>query len=227
MSKAWKKFNYFMDVYPFTSNLVIAGFLYGTGDLVCQGIELYKYGFVVTKSIKGLKITNNNFEKNTNINENNIYEKFLEKIELFDYARILRMTIHGTFIFGISSFYFYSALEKHLEHFSKNLQVFLKVSIDELIYSPLSISALFASLSIMEGKNKQQIINKIKKDFLPTFIVDLIVWPILQTINFYFLPLKYRVLYISFCSLFWNVFLSSMHNSVTQIEEITIQNSQI
>ena len=49
-----------------------------------------------------------------------------------------------------------------------------------------------------------------KAVYVTTFIVDCIVWPPLQLINFTFVPLRYQVLYVNGCNLGWNCFLSIM-----------------
>lgn len=43
------------------------------------------------------------------------------------------------------------------------------------------------------------------------FQVGIFFWPVLQTINFAFVPEKNRVPYVSACSLVWCCFLSYMH----------------
>jgi hypothetical protein len=47
----------------------------------------------------------------------------------------------------------------------------------------------------------------------PTMKVNLVVWPVLQTINMSMVPLQYRLLYVNVCSLFWSAFLSNMASS--------------
>lgn len=37
---------------------------------------------------------------------------------------------------------------------------------------------------------------------------DCSIWPIVQLINFYFIPTVYRLLYVNFVSLLWNALLS-------------------
>ena len=40
--------------------------------------------------------------------------------------------------------------------------------------------------------------------------IGICVWPILQTVNFLFIPEKNRVVYVSICSLMWTSFLAYM-----------------
>eukprot|EP01111_Echinosteliopsis_oligospora_P003520 TRINITY_DN1553_c0_g1_i1.p1 TRINITY_DN1553_c0_g1~~TRINITY_DN1553_c0_g1_i1.p1 ORF type:complete len:296 (-),score=55.94 TRINITY_DN1553_c0_g1_i1:15-902(-) len=51
-----------------------------------------------------------------------------------------------------------------------------------------------------------------KKVYVTTYIADCVVWPPLQLINFTFIPLRFQVLYVNMCNLFWNTFLSFMAN---------------
>ena len=48
--------------------------------------------------------------------------------------------------------------------------------------------------------------------FIPTQILNLQVWPILQYINFSMIPIKFRVLYDNILSIFWNAYLSWIQN---------------
>lgn len=42
------------------------------------------------------------------------------------------------------------------------------------------------------------------------FQIGVCVWPVLQTINFFFVPEHNRVIYVSCCSLIWTSFLAYM-----------------
>lgn len=54
--------------------------------------------------------------------------------------------------------------------------------------------------------------NHTKDVYLLTYAVDCAAWPFLQLINFSLVPLRYQVLYVNICNLFWNTFLSFMAN---------------
>lgn len=44
--------------------------------------------------------------------------------------------------------------------------------------------------------------------------MDLMIWPAAQTVNFYLVPSPYRVAYISFVALIWNIYLSNISHKV-------------
>lgn len=49
-------------------------------------------------------------------------------------------------------------------------------------------------------------------DFITKFLLQIgvCVWPVLQTINFAFVPESNRVVFVSLCSLLWTSFLAYM-----------------
>ncbi|KAG2386547.1 hypothetical protein C9374_002291 [Naegleria lovaniensis] len=77
-------------------------------------------------------------------------------------------------------------------------------NIDEIIHNDRRTLSHESSTPDLPHK----IMSKLKKDYFHTFLVDMIVWPPLQYFNFFLVPSAYRVLYINFCCIFWNAFLS-------------------
>ena len=84
----------------------------------------------------------------------------------------------------------------------------------------------------MEGLTFNDGVEELKTKFWPTYKVrllfithmtsgdlslsvqvELIVWPIAQTINFYFLPPVFRMLFVNLVHLCWIMFLSYMKHS--------------
>jgi hypothetical protein len=55
-------------------------------------------------------------------------------------------------------------------------------------------------------------VSHMKEVYLSTLLVDCLVWPPLQLINFTFVPLRYQFLYVNAANLAWNAFLSLMAN---------------
>ncbi|RYH17874.1 Mpv17/PMP22 family protein [archaeon] len=51
-----------------------------------------------------------------------------------------------------------------------------------------------------------------KEVYVETFLADCAVWPLLQLINFTFIPVKFQFLFVNVANLAWNTFLSLMAN---------------
>uniref|UniRef100_A0A0R3RHA8 Mitochondrial inner membrane protein Mpv17 n=1 Tax=Elaeophora elaphi TaxID=1147741 RepID=A0A0R3RHA8_9BILA len=82
-----------------------------------------------------------------------------------------------------------------------------RMILDQSLAAPLFTFSFIANLHILEGNSPKDALEKAKRDIIP-------VWPLVQLINFYLLPLRYRVIFVQFVGLFWNMYLSY----ATQIE---------
>ncbi|XP_048762316.1 mpv17-like protein 2 isoform X2 [Ostrea edulis] len=99
-----------------------------------------------------------------------------------------------------------------------------KILADQVVAGPFFCSAFFFGMGLLEGKGNQGAIAEVKEKFLPVYMLDWCVWPPLQFINFRFLPMEYRVIYVACITLCWNTFLSYYkHMDSHQHQEIPEQ----
>jgi protein Mpv17 len=85
-----------------------------------------------------------------------------------------------------------------------------KILIDQFINSPLFITQFYYTAGLLEHRSLSDITHELKQKFLRIYIADWTIWPAAQALNFYFLPGPYRVLFINFVTMFYNVFLCWM-----------------
>ncbi|XP_075234991.1 mitochondrial inner membrane protein Mpv17-like [Lycorma delicatula] len=86
-------------------------------------------------------------------------------------------------------------------------------SVGFFVLAPI-ISRWFIILERMYGKNGlQTTVKKVVTDqlifspaMLPIFIT--LVWPLVQLINFYFVPINYRIIFLQSIALLWNTYIS-------------------
>lgn len=139
-------------------------------------------------------------------NENNI----------FDFHRWLYFMFWGWFV----SFFrvpWYKFLNYLYSDGPELVQVLERVLSDQLIYSPISLYCFFMySNYIMEGGDKESFQRKIRKVYLSTLGCNYLIWPIVQFVNFLFLPKQLQVPFGSSIGVFWNCFLS-MRNASSMV----------
>jgi hypothetical protein len=102
------------------------------------------------------------------------------------------------------SYLWYRALDRFI-HVPKGLATWswksVKMSLqkvlwDELVFGPVTLGVFFTCISLLEGKTLHESVQKCKKEFWTTLIVDFILWPPAQFIvPVFFFPAPY-------CSLF-------------------------
>ncbi|SGZ26427.1 BQ5605_C024g09912 [Microbotryum silenes-dioicae] len=89
-----------------------------------------------------------------------------------------------------------------------NIQLVKRVAADQLGLAPISLFIFLMSMGLMEGLSDEELWDKIRNNYLPILLVNWQVWPLLQLINFRFVPLRYRVPYGSILGIGWSAFLS-------------------
>lgn len=93
-----------------------------------------------------------------------------------------------------------------LKYKVKWLQLTKLLLLDQLVFVPLSLLLFFITMAYFEGVN---IVEKLKSKYQNALIQSLKVWPLAQIINFLFVPLRFRMPFLSVISVAWNAYLSS------------------
>eukprot|EP01112_Ceratiomyxa_fruticulosa_P010589 TRINITY_DN2811_c0_g1_i1.p1 TRINITY_DN2811_c0_g1~~TRINITY_DN2811_c0_g1_i1.p1 ORF type:complete len:217 (-),score=47.88 TRINITY_DN2811_c0_g1_i1:122-772(-) len=130
-----------------------------------------------------------------------------------DFVRTLRFAGVGFCFSGPLLHLWYKALEKYVGGGNSTSSVVKKILLDQLVFTPPSFMGFVAVLGTLEGKKPEQIVNKIQQDMWNVLKVNWIIWPAAQYINFRFVPVDLRVLFVGAISLGWNSFLSSAVNN--------------
>lgn len=75
-----------------------------------------------------------------------------------------------------------------------------KVRIDGLLFGPLNLLIFFSYTGFGAGKSFPQDTEDVKKEFLPAFILEGGLRPLVQAANFRYVPVPYQLLYVNtFC----------------------------
>lgn len=71
----------------------------------------------------------------------------------------------------------------------------------------------------MNGKNMETIKKDVGANYFDVLKTNYYIWPWVQLVNFYYIPLQYQVLLVQSVALFWNTYLSWKTNSIKVISE--------
>lgn len=123
-----------------------------------------------------------------------------------DWSRNGKMFLVGA-LQGPLHHYFYGWLDRKFIGTSVKYTG-IKILFDQTIMSPLCIVLFFYTAGWMYKQTTDECTQEIKSKFLTVLIADWMVWPFAQFINFYYLHPKYRVIYVNFVTMLYNVFLS-------------------
>lgn len=135
-----------------------------------------------------------------------------------DVPRSARMGSFGLCFYGPYQYFWYRALDRAFP--GRSLFNFLsKVSLNQLALAPVTVTVAFAWNLALTGR-LHDLPNKLKADFVGTLQNGWKFWIPAASINFFFMPLQYQVLYMSTCGMLWTGYLS-YRSSSTQAEQLT------
>eukprot|EP00128_Syssomonas_multiformis_P014585 Colp12_sorted_trinity150504_noHs@5886 len=142
-----------------------------------------------------------------------VLEQKVEGHEKFDWARTARMGVVGLAVMGPINHYWYLWLDRRVPVAKTAKTLAQKVFFDQTLYAPVATTVFYTAMGLTEGRAIGEVATEIRAKLLPTYLVDLVVWPPYQIINFYFVPAHFRVAFVAVGSTFWNMFLSYMKHS--------------
>lgn len=123
-----------------------------------------------------------------------------------DVARTARMALYGS-IFGPVATTWFGLLQKKIVFKNQNLEIIARVVSDQTIFAGCNLFCFLSSMAIMEGSDPKE---KLEKNYINVLTRNWMVWPFVQIVNFKYLPLQHRVMFVNIVSLGWNCYLSSM-----------------
>jgi len=136
-----------------------------------------------------------------------------------DSTRVLHVAITGAVWSGPITHYWYILLEKMYGVIAKvtNIQepvigLMVKLILDSIIFSSVTITGYFTMRSILEGTGLAGAKEKLTSRFFSTLFGAWKFWPMANAVNFWFVPLYLRVLYMNILSVFWTGWLTYVNS---------------
>lgn len=83
-----------------------------------------------------------------------------------------------------------------------------KILADQLIFSSSYTLFLIFATGLMTGKDLVSIASTIQSSFWKIYLLDCLIWPPLQFVNFTFVKKEFQPIYVNVLNVFWNTFLS-------------------
>ena len=132
----------------------------------------------------------------------------IENKKNIDFNRTLKIASTTGLLNGIFLTKWYLVLNKYIPK-TTNFFIIKRILADELIYANFSINSyLMINNNFIYDKYK----NDFKNKYLDIYKSDLMIWPISNCINFYYIPLKYQVVFSNCTEFFWSTYLSHKLN---------------
>lgn len=189
--RAWKVYRNALQRSPRITNAAMSATLFGLGDALAQKISMMKdkeNTIITTKYVK--------------------QENQDEKVTKFDIRRNLRSAVYGGIIFAPIGDKWYHILQSYvyLKKFPINhfINVAYRVGVDQLLFAPFGLALYFSSMSVLEHNPLQFHTDT----WASTLQTNWKIWPAVQLINFWFVPIEHRLLLVNTVAVGWNTYLS-------------------
>lgn len=142
----------------------------------------------------------------------------------FNYQLLVAAFATGA-IMGVEGHVWYSFLDRHIVQ-STWRNVFKKVLLDETIAAPFYTLTyivgkeilkifiknifFFQGTSVLEGRTSyRELMSDTRRNFLPLYLADCLIYAPIQIINFKYIPSFYRVPFLSLSALIFDAFISA------------------
>ncbi|KAL3668406.1 hypothetical protein V7S43_006494 [Phytophthora oleae] len=184
---------------PMLTKCVTSAVLFGLGDRIAQGVEK-------SRRLKDEEIEDDGalVSKST--------------------ARTMRMMVWGSVLFAPIAHTWVNFVERTVGSHGK-VVVFKKMLLDAFVLAPSINTLFFTSTQMMQGNTFGQGVD-FAVDRLPqTLKANYMIWPLANIVNYGYVPLQYRILFINCVNLVWTTVLSTISSrstvAVKQQEEKT------
>ena len=124
-----------------------------------------------------------------------------------DHRRILTSSAA---VFGPAATTWFRFLQRNVNLRSANATILARVGMDQGLFAPTFIGVFLSSMAVLEGGSVK---DKLDKSYVPALTANYMIWPFVQLVNFKFVPLHHRVLFVNVVSIAWNCYLSFLNSS--------------
>ncbi|KAJ0967079.1 hypothetical protein J5N97_023996 [Dioscorea zingiberensis] len=135
-----------------------------------------------------------------------ICQLLIEQASKLDLKRTLLFTLLGFGLVGPTLHFWYLSLS-NLVTLNGGSGAFLRLLLDQFIFSPIFIGVFLSLLVTLEGR-PSQVVPKLKQEWVSSVVANWQLWIPFQFLNFRFVPQQFQVLVANFVALAWNVILS-------------------
>ena len=83
-----------------------------------------------------------------------------------------------------------------------------KMLCDQLLFLPVYVVGIIIVMGVLRFESKTQIQEQISQDYVQIMKTSYQIWPLIQIANFYFVPLKHRILVMNLVGLVYNTYVA-------------------
>ncbi|XP_063590055.1 uncharacterized protein LOC134766961 [Penaeus indicus] len=142
----------------------------------------------------------------------NFVQQSMDKTrEKYDPVESLRYLFLGSFVTAPTVYVWVKLASKIIKGTSLK-HALMKAGLEQILFAPVGQTQFYLGITLLEGRPWPECLKEWRDKLIPTWKVAVCFWPVVQTVNFAYVPEKNRVVVVSFASFVWTIFLSYMHH---------------
>ncbi|KAI1308736.1 Protein required for ethanol metabolism, partial [Mortierella claussenii] len=129
----------------------------------------------------------------------------------WDAARTARMTLFGAGFAGPVLHHWYKFLDRTIRLSTPVRSLLGRVAVDQMFFAPCFIASFFVGQGLLAGESWQTIRDRLQMGYPGALKNNYRVWPAVQCLNFWLVPLQHRLMVVNTFALGWNTYLSHVN----------------
>ncbi|XP_060518867.1 protein Mpv17 [Cylas formicarius] len=142
-----------------------------------------------------------------------------KKLKEYQFKRTGQFAIFGMTFVGPTLAIWYRLLARYIGQAKSSKVTLQKVACDQCIFAPTFLVFFISGINFIQGKDATHIKNELALKYKDILLTNYQIWPAVQLINFYLVPLNYQVLLVQSVAIFWNTYLSWKTQNVMKTHE--------
>lgn len=138
-----------------------------------------------------------------------ICQRFIEKKEKLDVTRCCDFFGLGYFT-GVVLHKWYRVLDKNFQKPRPFANAVSKVAANQCLFSPIFLFVSVGAIGYLKSGDWREVGEMIDRELAGILVADVKLWPVVQFVNFYFMPLYLQVAFNSTVAVAWNTYFSMM-----------------
>uniref|UniRef100_A0A915NFW2 Mitochondrial inner membrane protein Mpv17 n=2 Tax=Meloidogyne incognita group TaxID=654580 RepID=A0A915NFW2_MELJA len=143
---------------------------------------------------------------------NVICQKYVEKREHIDRRRVSQFALTTMIIVVPIQFHWFRFLDRRITGRGRLQTAVKRVIVDQSCLAPLLTGAFLFSVNFMDSHSTNNALQRTKRIYLDVMSNNYKFWPFLQAVNMTMIPLHFRVIFLQFFAIFWNIYVSYKAN---------------
>lgn len=137
-----------------------------------------------------------------------ISQTIVQRNQGYDFGQTARFSLAGLIFVGPAVRGFLVAIDKMFGPTIGLRVLGKKLLVDQVCCAPVFLACNISVLTVLKTHSFDQVEAELRKNYTSLLKLNYTFWPFVQVINFYFIPLTYRVLFGSTAALLWNTLFS-------------------